>query len=240
MFFLKSKPNIALPSSLFISYEGRDYKLTLKRSPRATKLSLKTRLGYQEVLLTAPLRAKMLDIEDFANRHAGWIADRVKRLPKPMTIEPNGAIPFKGEMIKLVPSSQRGIQFIENELHIGGDISGFKRRVLQFLMVEARREVTKASDKYASLLCVAYKGITMRDTKSRWGSCSADGSLNYSWRIIMAPPSVLDYLCAHEVAHRREMNHSSRFWAHVRDICPQTDEANQWLKKHGAALFAVA
>jgi predicted metal-dependent hydrolase len=240
MIFLKPKPKILLPTTLHVSHEGRDYKVTLKRSTRATRLSLKTRPGNQEILLTAPPRARLSEIEDFAMRHAGWIAERVKRLPKPMTIEPNGEIPFKGEMIKLIPSLQRGVSLKGNELHIGGELTGFKRRVLQFLMSEARREVTEASDKYASLLGVAYKGIAMRDTKSRWGSCSSDGSINYSWRIIMAPPDVLDYLCAHEVSHRREMNHSPQFWAHVRSIFPQMESANKWLKKHGNALFAVA
>ena len=76
----------------------------------------------------------------------------------------------------------------------------------------------------------------MRDTKSRWGSCSASGCLNFSWRLILAPPFVLDYLAAHEVAHLKEMNHSRRYWATLRKLCPHTDEAERWLKRHGTEL----
>ena len=78
--------------------------------------------------------------------------------------------------------------------------------------------------------------IAIRDTKSRWGSCSSTGTLSFSWRLIMAPPLVLDYLAAHEVAHLKELNHSNRFWTLLHELCPATDEAERWLKRHGAEL----
>jgi predicted metal-dependent hydrolase len=238
--FFKTKPKVLLPPSLNLSHEGREMVVRIKQSPRASRLSLRMKPAEREILLTAPPRAKLHDIEDFAMRHRGWMVERLRKLPPAMLIEPMSHIPYRGGMIKLVQSEKRGVMLVENELHVGGDLAGFKRRVHQFLMSEARREVTDASDKYAKLLGVSITEITMRDTKSRWGSCSSTGALSYSWRIIMAPPDVLEYLCAHEVSHRREMNHSPRFWAHVKSIFPEMDEANKWLKKHGNGLFAVS
>ena len=78
--------------------------------------------------------------------------------------------------------------------------------------------------------------ISMRDTRSRWGSCSRAGNLNFSWRLVMAPENVLDYVVAHEVAHLRELNHSARFWTLVDTLCPDVKDARWWLRTHGAAL----
>ena len=93
--------------------------------------------------------------------------------------------------------------------------------------------------RHSATLGVKAKSITMRDTTSRWGSCSSSGALNFSWRIIMAPPEVLDYLAAHEVAHLREMNHSDRFWALVAETCPNFEAHKAWLRTHGTGLHAV-
>ena len=82
-------------------------------------------------------------------------------------------------------------------------------------------------------------GLRVKDTKSRWGSCTSDGKLSFSWRIAMAPAHVLNYLAAHEVAHLEEMNHGPKFWALCRRLCPDTDTAKAWLKRHGSALHAV-
>jgi hypothetical protein len=110
------------------------------------------------------------------------------------------------------------------------------RRVRDFLEAEAKRDLSAAVKRYTARLGVDASRITVRDTKSRWGSCSAKGALNFSWRLILAPPFVLDYLAAHEVGHLKEMNHSSRFWRVVHGLCPRTDEAEDWLKRHGTEL----
>jgi hypothetical protein len=110
------------------------------------------------------------------------------------------------------------------------------RRVKEFLQREARRDLSVAVKHYTEALGVPARRITVRDTKSRWGSCSASGSLNFSWRLILAPAFVLDYLAAHEVAHLKEMNHSHRFWRTVHKLCPRTEDAERWLKRHGSEL----
>ena len=110
------------------------------------------------------------------------------------------------------------------------------RRVREFLEAEARKDLAAAVQRHTAALGVTAKRITVRDTKSRWGSCSARGTLSFSWRLIMAPAFVLDYLAAHEVAHLRELNHSHRFWRLVFELCPRTEEAERWLKHHGSEL----
>jgi predicted metal-dependent hydrolase len=110
------------------------------------------------------------------------------------------------------------------------------RRVRDFLKREAKRDLTAASRRYAASLGVAIKRVTVRDQVSRWGSCTADGALSFSWRLILAPPYVLDYLAAHEVAHLIEMNHSRAFWRVVARICPDWRRAKDWLNAQGNAL----
>jgi predicted metal-dependent hydrolase len=103
-------------------------------------------------------------------------------------------------------------------------------------MREARRDLSQSVAVYATRLGQRPARVTLRDTRSRWGSCTARGELNFSWRLILAPPVVLDYLVAHEMAHLREMNHSPRFWALTHELCPHVDEAERWLKRHGSEL----
>jgi predicted metal-dependent hydrolase len=124
----------------------------------------------------------------------------------------------------------------ERLLCVAGNAPHLDRRVGDYLRREARRELETASLKFAAALGVAVRRITVRDQSSRWGSCSTTGMLSFSWRLILAPSHVLDYLAAHEVAHLVEMNHSARFWRLVQRLCPDHDRAKTWLDAHGADL----
>ncbi len=104
------------------------------------------------------------------------------------------------------------------------------------LKAHARDRLADASERYARQVARPIKRISLRDTRSRWGSCSSAGALMYSWRLIMAPPDVLDYVAAHEVAHLCEMNHSSRFWELVEKLCPDYASHRVWLRREGASL----
>jgi len=121
-------------------------------------------------------------------------------------------------------------------LCVAGEAPHVGRRVADHLKREAKRDLEAASRRYAARLGIAVKRVSIRDQASRWGSCSATGVLSYSWRLILAPPFVLDYLAAHEVAHFIEMNHSPRFWRTVLGICPDAKRAKAWLDAHGADL----
>jgi predicted metal-dependent hydrolase len=124
----------------------------------------------------------------------------------------------------------------EKVLCVAGGAEHTDRRVHDFLKREARKDLNKASLAYAADLGVRVRRVSIRDQSSRWGSCTSAGSLSYSWRLILAPPYVLDYLAAHEVAHLLEMNHSPRFWRVVGRICDHVDRAKRWLDTYGNDL----
>jgi predicted metal-dependent hydrolase len=124
-------------------------------------------------------------------------------------------------------------------LIVHGDRAHLPRRIADFLKREARRDIEPLVAKHAAAAGRKAKAIRYKDTTSRWGSCSSDGNLSFSWRIMMAPPAVIDYLVAHEVAHLKEMNHGPKFWKLCRTLCPRTDEAKAWLKRNGSALHAI-
>ncbi|ORE93835.1 M48 family metallopeptidase [Aurantimonas sp. 22II-16-19i] len=128
---------------------------------------------------------------------------------------------------------------VGQQLLVGGTPEHFSRRVLDYLRREARRDLEAAVKIHAAAVGLEPRAITIKDTTSRWGSCSSDRRLAFSWRIVMAPPAVLDYLAAHEVAHFREMNHGPEFWALCRKLCPDMDAGKAWLKRHGSGLHAV-
>jgi hypothetical protein len=127
----------------------------------------------------------------------------------------------------------------EPALIVHGERRHLSRRLADFLKREARRDIEALVARHAGAVGRPARAIRYRDTTSRWGSCTADGVLSFSWRIMMAPPAVIDYLVAHEVAHLREMNHGPKFWSLCRTLCPRTDEAKTWLKRNGGALQAI-
>ena len=124
-------------------------------------------------------------------------------------------------------------------LVVHGDRRHLTRRVADFLKREARRDIDALLARHSATVGRRATSVRFKDTTSRWGSCTADGKLAFSWRIMMAPPTVIDYLVAHEVAHLKEMNHGPKFWALCRKLCPRTDEARAWLKRNGGALQAI-
>jgi predicted metal-dependent hydrolase len=137
---------------------------------------------------------------------------------------------------------QRGTVWTETDdrgaklLCVAGEPPHLDRRIADFLKREARRELEAASARHAQTLGVAFRRVSVRDQSSRWGSCSNTGVLSFSWRLILAPPYVLDYLAAHEVAHLVELNHSSRFWRLVTKLYPNFERAKTWLDVHGTDL----
>ena len=126
-----------------------------------------------------------------------------------------------------------------NTLCAPGDPETLHLRVTRYLKKQARADITRSVNRHAATLGVSYNSISVKDTRSRWGSCTADGKLSFSWRLIMAPSEVLDYVAAHECAHLLEMNHSPRFWAHVATCCSDWKRQRSWLREHGAGLQAA-
>ena len=225
-----------------VANAGETFRVALKRVSTSRRFTLRVRAATRDVLLTMPARSSLQSAREFAERHAAWIGARLARLPRPVEFAPGAVTPLRDVDHTIVHRpGERGVVWIETGargplLCVSGDAPHIPRRVADFLKREARNDLQAAVARYAKRLSVSPKRIVLRDTASRWGSCSSTGRLNFSWRLILAPPYVLDYLAAHEVAHIVHMNHSPMFWKLTRRLFPDTDKAEAWLKNHGAGL----
>jgi predicted metal-dependent hydrolase len=213
-------------------------EITLRRSARARRFSLRVAQADGKVTLSLPPRAREAEAMAFAVSQEGWIRSALARLPAAEMVGIGSVIPVEGRLLRLVSGQGRSVQVAGDSLHVPGDPARAGPRVAAYLKVMARDRLAAASDRYAAQIGRKVVQVSLRDTRSRWGSCTAEGALMYSWRLVMAPPSVLDYVAAHEVAHMVEMNHSDRFWAVVARLYPAWQEERAWLKRQGGALQA--
>lgn len=208
--------------------------LILRRSARARRISLRISQLDGRVTLTLPANVPERAALDFAREKEGWIRQHIAARPDHVQVGIGAQIPIEGVMRSIVPAGGRRIELRPAEIAVPPD--GAARRVQRLCRELARDRLVAASDAYAQALGRHYHRMTLRDTRSRWGSCSANGALMYSWRLILAPPEVLRYVAAHEVAHLAEMNHSARFWAQVERLHGPYEAPRRWLRKEGAAL----
>jgi predicted metal-dependent hydrolase len=236
----------ALPqlSSIEVVHEGQVFPVTVKPSARARRYTLRVVPATREAVLTMPARGRLATAKDFALRHGGWLAARYARLPAVVPLAAGAIVPLRGvpHRIEQGAAARGTVQVVAAppgdmpRLVVCGAPEHLPRRVRDFLRREAQRDLQAAVTHHATALGVGIAAVRIKDTRSRWGSCSAAGVLSFSWRLILAPPHVLWYLAAHEVAHRREMNHSPRYWAIVRQLDPDFERAEAWLKRHGQEL----
>ncbi|MCJ2109782.1 M48 family metallopeptidase [Methylobacterium sp. E-025] len=230
------------PDHLDIVHDGETYRVAVRRRPTARRLTLRVSAATGEVVITLPARSAISTAQRFAVSHGGWIAARLARVPERVPFAEGAMVPLRGVPHRIVRRGSRsGITRIEADaaepvLSASCGPEHVARRVQAFLDGEVRRDLARAVAHYTAKLGQGPVRITVRDTRSRWGSCTAGGALNFSWRLILAPPVVLDYLVAHEMAHLREMNHSARFWTLLGQLCPEVDAAEAWLKRNGTAL----
>ncbi len=214
--------------------------VTLRISTRAKRLSLRVSQLDGRVTLTMPKRARLREAENFVRDRESWIRENLNAAPAPLIPQPGGSVLFAGSAHNLIPTGGRAARLENGEILL--PLSSPEKtgaRLAALFKHHARLRLHAASDHYAEMLGQTYSSISLRDTRSRWGSCSAQGRLMYSWRLIMAPPQVLDYVAAHEVAHLAEMNHSPAFWVHVAQLMPNYQIPRTWLRKNGAVLHAV-
>ncbi|MFU1478597.1 M48 family metallopeptidase [Roseovarius sp. C7] len=211
--------------------------VVIKRSARARRISLRVSGIDGTVSMTLPRGVSEAQGVDFARQKAGWLRGHLAGRPDLVAVAHGVDLSVAGESLRITPAKTgRAIRVSEGQILVPGPADQVGRRVQSWLKTLARDRLAEASDRYAAALGATYNGISLRDTRSRWGSCSSRGNLSYSWRLILAPPEVLDYVAAHEVAHLREMNHSARFWALVEQLDPAFDASRNWLRVHGAAL----
>jgi predicted metal-dependent hydrolase len=220
-----------------ITVNGRSLKVNFRVNAQAKRLILRLSKNGSEVIVTLPKRASLKSAMAFARKSEDWIASQLAKRPPVRT----DTIPLRGHPHRIAMTRERRalIRIEDETIHVPGDEAHAARRLRDWLKQMARDDLTEASLHYAKAMETTVSGISIRDQASRWGSCSAAGKLSYSWRLILAPPFVLDYVAAHEVAHRLHMNHGPKFWRLVLSHCPHVRDAKTWLKHNGRTLHEV-
>lgn len=237
---------LSFPQSYVLS--DRELPLKVVANSRAKRLTLRIESGGKGLRVTIPPGTRNRDVQHFIDRYRGWLENRLAGLPAPTIDGPmlkdGVTIPLFGNPHRIVYTGGRGVtdtceQEGELQIIVHGEERYLARRVRDFLKKQAEGIITLLVAKHSQTVGCKPKSIRYKDTVSRWGSCSASGHLSFSWRIVMAPEGVIDYLVAHEVAHLIEMNHGPRFWTLCEKLCPETRQCRIWLKRNGQALHAI-
>lgn len=226
---------------------GLDLPVEVRRRAGARRLTLRVSHLRRAVVLTMPLRGRLDEAGRFVVRHLNWVQERLGAVPERVALLPGDVVPLRGIPHRIAgvgrlrgapPVNVASAEDGQPELRVTGFPEHVPRRVLEFLQRQALADLTTSTRHHAARLGIAerVRRISVRDQSSRWGSCSTSGLVSYSWRLILAPPTVLDYVAAHEVAHLVEMNHGPRFWALVERTCPDLEAAKAWLRANGADL----
>ena len=226
-------------SSLII--DGRAMPVTMKRNRNARRIILRLDPKTEGIALTVPWNTSYDAALDFAASQAAWIWAQSRRMVAPVRLQPGSRVPLRGveHMIEHRQGARRPVWLEPGDppqLCVSGDPAHAERRAADWLKAQAKHDLRAATRAYAARMNVRFASMTVRDTSTRWGSCSSARALSYSWRLVLAPPFVLDYVAAHEVAHLIEMNHGRAFWTLVEAHCPRAGEARRWLKANGRTL----
>lgn len=226
-----------------VTKSGESINVRLEVNPKARRLILRLDERNREAVAIAPSKKKIGEAAAFARERIDWIAEHLQALPKHLMLQPGAEFMLRdapclisldgpGRVAKLEPGPPQ-------ILRVPGQIETTGQRVERFLRKTAKQDLSDAVIRYCQVLNVEARRVTVKDTRSRWGSCTSDGRLAFSWRLIMAPREVLEYVAAHECAHLLEMNHSPAFWAHVTTCRPHWKAERAWLRKYGRDLHAV-
>lgn len=225
---------------------GRVLPLRVVENPRATRLTLRIDAGGKGLRVTVPPGLPSREVDRFLQRYEGWIETHIAKLPAHPAVRAGIRLPIRGipHLIAHEPGKRGTV-----DVGIGadgkpiltayGDEKHLPRRIADHLKREVKRDIEALVIKHTQTVGRKATAVRFKDTKSRWGSCTSDGVLSFSWRIGMAPAPVINYLVAHEVAHLIEMNHGPQFWALCHKLCPDTERCKAWLKRNGSALQAI-
>ncbi len=217
----------------------------VRRHPGARRLTLRVSRTRRAVIVTLPVQCDLGEAGSFINRNIEWVRERLNSLPRPVPFCDGALLPLRGEFHRLVFTGKREPGRVVQrkagavglpELRISGRAEHAGRRLRDWLFEEARRDLDVRVIHHAHNLGVTAKRIAVRDQATRWGSCSTTGVLSFSWRLVLAPSRILDYVAAHEVAHLAEMNHGPKFWTLVARTMPTMNEAKGWLQLYGLDL----
>jgi hypothetical protein len=228
-----------------LELEALGAPIEVRRHPAARRLTLRVSKTRRAVIVTVPDACRMEDAGKFLKNNLEWVRDRLGRVPTPVPFADGSKIPVRGRMHRVcftgVSRARAVVEIAEGlevvpRLLVSGRTEHAPRRLKDWLIEQARSDLDESVARHSRTLGVKARSIRLRDQTSRWGSCTANGLLSFSWRLILAPAHVLDYVAAHEVAHLREMNHGPGFWKLVARAMPRLEEAKRWLRNHGSDL----
>lgn len=229
-------------ATIEVPHGGASIPVTVTVRPNARRMILRIDRRSGAAALTVPRGTGRATAERFLANYSGWLDQRLRARPARIAFAPGAMIPVRGiphrieHRLPFRGETRLGSEAGENLLLVHGSAEQVAARVQRFLRGEASADLALAVTRRARDLGVNHGRISVKDTTSRWGSCSTAGDLSFSWRLILAPPEILDYLVVHELAHRLEMNHSVRYWRHVKRVLPDYGEAEAWLNRHGPGL----
>lgn len=212
--------------------------LRIRRNAQARRMILRLDPDTGGALVTLPKRTSVRQAVALVEEKSDWLLARIAASLPHVAFADGAVIPYRGEdhIIRHRPKMSGTVRQEEGGLLVSGGPEHLPRRLTDWLKARAKEEIAPQARNMAAMIDRSVNRITVRDTKSRWGSCSPAGNLNFCWRLIMAPPWVLDYVVAHEVAHLRHMNHSKDFWRTVDSLNSQTKPARHWLNKNAERL----
>ena len=240
LFGKKSPASLAPLPKLVVEIDGRAVEVKPKRHATARRMVLRLDRDGVSFTLSLPKRQSLSSAKIFLETSKIWMQNTLAHRGNQMPEQMGTTLLLRGVVVEIIKTEKlRGLVRFDinaNTLHVPGGEAHWKRRLTEWLKQEAEKDLRAASLVYGDKMQTRFGKLTVRDQKSRWGSCTSDGALAYSWRLILAPPFVLDYVAAHEVAHLKEMNHGPRFWRLVLTHCAKTREAKQWLKLRGHEL----
>ena len=216
---------------------GFDIKVI--KSPRAGKLILKIDAKDRIPVLTIPKYCSARKAVEFVEKHQDWIDECLAQIPQKRKFYDGEKISLFGKEYTIChdEKAKSGVFFQEDKIVVSGHIEFLHRRLTDFIKQQAQKKFRTASEKLAQKLECQVNSVCIKDTKSRWGSCSNRGNINYNWRIALAPDFVIKYLIAHEVSHLKHPDHSADFWQCVEKHCKQAQNGRLWLKEHGKELY---
>lgn len=215
------------------------FPLKVIKSPRAKRLTLRIDQQERIPVLTIPNRCSAKRAIDFVSGYQGWIEQSLSKLPESRHFTDGTTISFFGRTLTIchLPQKRCGVLEEDGKLYVSGEREFLHRRVKDYLKKQAQAELWTLSSQQANRLGCPLKDVTIKDTKSRWGSCSSLHNINYNWRISLAPQCVISYMVAHEVSHLKHQDHSGTFWKCVKELYPQAEEGKSWLSHHGKELY---
>jgi predicted metal-dependent hydrolase len=246
--FLRHRPRPPArqaPERLSIPLSGATVAITVRRIESARRMTLRIPPGHADPVVTVPLRASRAAVERFIRSQEGWLSARLAERTPPIPFADGARIPLRGEPHTICRiDSLRGTVVAAREadgpvIRVPGLPEHLPRRVSDYLRRTARTDLHLAVAEFAERVGRQPAALRIKDTRAQWGSCSPAGVLSFSWRLVLAPPFVLRYVAAHEVAHLVELNHSPAFWRLNAELDPNHEEARRWLKRHGRMLHAV-